>query len=120
MNEPQKPIDINAALGLSAPDPKQTSDTRNENQAIKQQRTAPTRKPESEVQGETWNVWKTQAQFISRLDTQRAEINKAIEAGAPLEDILLKTIECIAIMTGDQVFLTMNIGKIKNRGKISE
>lgn len=116
MKEPPKKIDISVALGLNAPDPQQPRDSIGDYKALKRQPSAPGRKPSSEAEGETWNVWRTQGQFTNRLSTQKSEINKAIEAGAPLEDILLKALECIAVMTGEQLFFTANKEKLKRRG----
>ena len=38
----------------------------------------------------------------------RSEISKSIKNGADLSDILLTTLECIGLMTGDKLFLKQN------------
>jgi len=59
MKEQPKPIDINAALGLNAPDPQQQRDSIGDYKALKRQPSAPGRKPSSEAEGETWNDFST-------------------------------------------------------------
>ena len=38
----------------------------------------------------------------------RAEINKGVQAGEPIYKLLLKSIECISLMTGEKLFYDMN------------
>ena len=110
MNEPIKKNSLRDAIGIE-PDARPK---RQENaQAI--QNDQKQRQPATEDDSAARNVWKIQAEFLNRLDTQRSAINKAIEAAEPLEDILLKALECIAIMSGDQLFFTMNKAKLEKQ-----
>jgi hypothetical protein len=104
-------INLREALNLSeksAPQPPKNKESIKKYNAIGKQ-------PTSEQQGETWNVWRTQADFIYKSGTQRSTINKAIQNGEPLEDVLLLALECIATMTGEQLFYTANKEKLKQR-----
>lgn len=106
-----KELNLREALGLNEPPlpPEPPTPSKNPRGTYQAGRG---RQPTSEVEGATWNVWRTQAEFIAKTSTQRSAINKAIESNEPLEDVLLLAIECIATMTGDQRFLTVNKEKI--------
>lgn len=88
-----KKINYREALELDEPTPKATA-------------------PAKEAPPE-WNQYRTQAEFINRTSTQRSAINKAIADGAPVDDVLLLALECIATMTGDKVFLYENKKKLR-------
>lgn len=45
---------------------------------------------------------------IKKSETLRSRITIGIQQGAPLIDLLLQAIECIATMTDDKAFLTIN------------
>ncbi len=112
MNMDKKKINIREALELNEPNAPQEPPKKN---TQPQNQSRPGRQPATEQEGETWNVWRTQGEFINRLTTQRSAINKAIQNGEPLEDVLLLALECIATMTGDKLFFTANKEKLKHR-----
>lgn len=45
--------------------------------------------------------------------TLKGEINKAINAGEDITEILLKALECISLMTGEKLFYDINQKKLK-------
>ena len=53
-------------------------------------------------------AYKEYQKNIKRAERLRTEINKDIQAGEPAYKVLLKTIECISLMTGDKLFYDMN------------
>jgi hypothetical protein len=61
------------------------------------------------------SIHKEIANNISKSQHLRAEINKDITAGADTHSILLKTLECIYLMTGDSVFYCTNKAKLTVR-----
>lgn len=94
-----KRIDINEALKLS--EPQENAPTVNE---------APSRID-----------YRSQAGYIIASDAKRAEINKALNNGEPLEDVLLLALECISIMIGDQNhFYNVNREKIRRNYKTNK
>lgn len=58
-------------------------------------------------------IYKKQSQAIRKSESLRSEINKMVLSGAEINDILIKSIECISLMTGDVTFYKQNLEKLK-------
>lgn len=56
--------------------------------------------------------WKEYQENIIKAGQLRNEINKGIAAGEDTAGLLLKALECISRMTGDQAFYTVNKRKL--------
>lgn len=52
--------------------------------------------------------YREQQENIRRAKQLRADINKGVQAGEPIYKLLLTTIECISLMTGEELFYRAN------------
>lgn len=68
-------------------------------------------------QEEGFNLNKKIAENILKSERMRAEINKAITRGDEAHSVLLKALECIYLMTGDELFYNTNKEKLE-KGQI--
>jgi len=53
-------------------------------------------------------VWQAYQEAIKKAGQLTGEITKGIQSGEKTEDLLLKAIECISLMTGDKIFYEIN------------
>ncbi|MGI6227202.1 MAG: hypothetical protein ACOYJ1_13210 [Peptococcales bacterium] len=61
-----------------------------------------------EIDKRNREAYKVIAENIKKSEHLKIEINKGIQAGQPIYKLLLKSIECISLMTGDKIFYTMS------------
>jgi len=58
---------------------------------------------------------KRQCENIRKSEHLRCKIYKGVKQGVDIETLLIQSIECISLMTGDTVFYTQNVERIKKR-----
>jgi hypothetical protein len=61
---------------------------------------------EPAVKNKKIDIYKELATNIKKSSSMRSEINKAINNKEDTKEILIKAIECIYLMTGDDIFRT--------------
>lgn len=65
------------------------------------------------IEDKITGIYKKQAQAIQKSEKLRSEINKMVLSGENPNDILIKSIECISLITGDTAFYKQNIEQLK-------
>ena len=63
-------------------------------------------------------VYAAHQEAIIKSGQLTSEITKGIRAGEKLENLFLKAIECISLMTGDKLFYELNKNNLKNTYRI--
>lgn len=68
---------------------------------------------EKAIQDKITGIYIKQSRAIKKSEKLRSEINKMVTAGKNSDEILAKSLECIYLITGDEVFYKQNAENLK-------